>query len=375
MTKRNKVKTTLDKRHKDKVSYFESHDLIQQDLAKELEYNMNKLKAIKDIPYIDYTNETLQEKTNLLDRNKEIRKKLKKLDSSLEELLYYNNTIDYIAPYYEQNNKQSDVKHMEIVDFFNNSNLVKKKKSSNNKAELLEKYLKVIDNKQTKVGKYKKFKPKYCPNGECKAEMTLHLSDGYLICTSCGFCEEVILDSDKPNYKEPVPDATAYSYKRINHFNEWLAQFQAKESTDIPDEVYDKILIEMKKQRLLDKFITPKKMRSILKKLNYNKYYEHVQHIINKVSGIPPPKMTREVEEKFRQMFKQCQEPFTLYCPKDRKNFLSYSYTLHKFCELLELDDFLPCFPLLKSQDKLKEQDRIWKKICGYLNWEFIPSI
>ena len=142
MTKRNKVKTTLDKRHKDKVSYFESHDIIHQDLTKELENNTNKLKEIEKIPYIDYTNETLQQKTNLLDRNKEIQKKLKKLNSSLEELLYYNNTIDYIAPYYEQSNKQGDVKHMEIVDFFNNSSLVKKKKSSNNKAELLEKYLK-----------------------------------------------------------------------------------------------------------------------------------------------------------------------------------------------------------------------------------------
>lgn len=160
-----------------------------------------------------------------------------------------------------------------------------------------------------------------------------------------------------------------------NHFNEWLSQFQAKESTDISDDVYDKILAEIKKQRLLDKLMTPKKMRSILKKLGYNKYYEHVQHIINKVSGIPPPKMTREVEEKFRQMFKQCQEPFTIFCPKDRKNFLSYSYTLHKFCELLEIHDFLPCFPLLKSQDKLKEQDRIWKQICNYLGWEFKSSI
>ena len=46
-----------------------------------------------------------------------------------------------------------------------------------------------------------------------------------------------------------------------------LAQFQAKESTDIPDEIYNNILVEMKKQRLLDKFITPKKMRAILKKL------------------------------------------------------------------------------------------------------------
>ena len=50
--------------------------------------------------------------------------------------------------------------------------------------------------------------------------MTLHLSDGYLICTKCGICEYVILDSDKPNYKEPVPDVTAYCYRRINHFNE-----------------------------------------------------------------------------------------------------------------------------------------------------------
>jgi hypothetical protein len=85
--------------------------------------------------------------------------------------------------------------------------------------------------------------------------------------------------------------------------------------------------------------------------------------------------MTREVEEKFREMFKLCQEPFNIHSPKDRKNFLSYSYTLHKFCELLELYDFLPCFPLLKSTEKLKEQDKIWKKICEYLNWQFIPSI
>lgn len=154
-----------------------------------------------------------------------------------------------------------------------------------------------------------------------------------------------------------------------------LAQFQAKESTDIPDHIYDQILNEIKKQRLINKSITPKQMRAILKKLNYNKYYEHVQHIINKVSGKPPPRMTREVEEKFREMFKLCQEPFNIYSPKDRKNFLSYSYTLHKFCELLDLNDFLPCFPLLKSTDKLKEQDKIWKKICEYLNWQFIPSI
>ena len=375
MNKKTKVKTTLDKKHKDKVSSFENLNIEKNKILTRIDAINKKIDKINSLDYNDYSQNIVNEKALLLDEKKILLSKIDNYSNHVEELLYYNNTIDYISSYYEQNNKQSDIKQIEILDFFNNSEIVNKNNVHHNKAEILENYLKATDNKQIKIGKYKKFKPKFCPNHECGAEMTLHLSDGYLICTECGFCEEIILDSDKPNYKEPVPDATAYSYKRINHFNEWLAQFQAKESTDIPDEVYNEILVEMKKQRLLDKFITPKKMRAILKKLGYNRYYEHVQHIINKVSGIPPPKMTREVEEKFRQMFKECQEPFTIYCPKDRKNFLSYSYTLHKFCQLLELNDFLPCFPLLKSQDKLKEQDRIWKKICEHLSWEFIPSI
>ena len=30
---------------------------------------------------------------------------------------------------------------------------------------------------------------------------------------------------------------------------------------------------------------------------------------------------------------------------------------------------------LLKDREKRIEQDEIWKKICKYLNWEFIPTI
>jgi hypothetical protein len=74
-------------------------------------------------------------------------------------------------------------------------------------------------------------------------------------------------------------------------------------------------------------------------------------------------------------MFKTIQVPFTKYCPKNRKNFMSYNYVLHKFCELLEQDEFLPCFPLLKSREKLQQQDKIWEKICNHVGWKFIESI
>ena len=39
---------------------------------------------------------------------------------------------------------------------------------------------------------------------------------------------------------------------------------------------------------------------------------------------------------------------------------------------LLEYDYLLPYFPLLKSREKLLQQDQIWKLICGDLNWQFI---
>ena len=135
-----------------------------------------------------------------------------------------------------------------------------------------------------------------------------------------------------------------------------MAQFQAKETTDIPEEVYKGILSELKKNKFMDiQELSYKNMREILKKLKYNKYYEHIPHIINMINEI--------------------QTPFMQYCPENRKNFLSYSYVLHKFCELLELDHLLIYFPLLKSREKLQQQDKIWSKICSTLMWEYIPSI
>ena len=213
-----------------------------------------------------------------------------------------------------------------------------------------------------------------CP--DCNTEKTLYISNGKLICNQCGDETTILIDSDKPSYKDPPREVSYFAYKRINHFNEWLAQFQAKESTDIPKDVYDSIIIELKKERIINmEYITPKKIREILKKLKKNKYYEHIPHIINKLNGIPPPVMSRETEEELRRMFKEIQVPFHNFCPPNRKNFLSYSYVLHKFVQLLELDEFLKCFILLKSREKLHQQDQIWRHICEYLKWQFIPSI
>jgi len=197
------------------------------------------------------------------------------------------------------------------------------------------------------------------------------------ICRNCGISCEVI-NSDNISYKEEheTERKITYSYKRDNHFNEWLLQFQARETTNIPDEVIDQLRYEFKKQKILNiKEINHKKVRTLLKKLRLNKYYEHIPYITNMLNGLKPPCMSQELEEKLRHMFVQIQKPFDDHCPETRKNFLSYSYVLYKFCELLGHDEFLPCFPLLKSKEKLYQQDVLWKKICDTLQWEYIPSI
>ena len=209
----------------------------------------------------------------------------------------------------------------------------------------------------------------------CGEDMKISINDATVSCPECGFHKLILMDSDKPSYKDPPREVSYYAYKRINHFNEWLAQFQAKESTEIPEEVFENIQGQIKKERILPSSLNRSKIREILKKLKYNSYYEHVPHILSRLNGNTAPVMDRETEEKLRYLFKEIQPSFQRHCPADRSNFLSYSYVLYKLCELLELDGFLHCFPLLKNRDKLYAQDKIWEKICKDLQWEFIRSI
>ena len=211
-----------------------------------------------------------------------------------------------------------------------------------------------------------------CSN--CDSE--LYMDNAITICYECGLTRHIV--GEELTYKEEqeIEKNIVYSYKRENHFNEWISQFQGTESTTIPNEILNNLRYELQKERIKDlKEITHPKVRTLLKKLKLNKYYEHVPYIATILNGLVPPRMSNALEAKLRLMFSEIQAPFEKHCPKERKNFLSYSYVLYKFCELLGEDDFLPCFPLLKSKEKLKQQDIIWKNITQELQWEYIPTI
>ena len=139
-------------------------------------------------------------------------------------------------------------------------------------------------------------------------------------------------------------------------------------------EVIENIKLQVKKERTTIDQITNIKTKEILKKLGYNKYYEHIPFIKDKL-GIKPPVMSAEFEETLFNLFMELQAPYSKFCPDDRVNFLNYYYTAYKLCELLGEIHYLEHFPMLKDREKRIDQDNIWKKICLELDWEFIPTI
>jgi len=240
------------------------------------------------------------------------------------------------------------------------------------KSALVDKYMSIINKQYVRNVEDKNIEMcKVCNN-----QMTCLQQDAIMICNMCGYQELLLVEQNRPILKQNTKDTSHFCYKRINHFREWCNQVQGKESTDIPDDIFEKILTEIKKEKIIDlKSISYVKMRDILKRLRINKYYEHINYIINRINGIPTPQFSPELEERLCNMFRSIQAPFLKHCPKDRKNFLSYSYVLYKFFQILGLNEYLKYFPLLKSREKLYVQDQIWKNICIELNYDIIPSL
>lgn len=194
-------------------------------------------------------------------------------------------------------------------------------------------------------------------------------------CTRCGFSRQYLESTTANVQYNTEMEFSSFSYKRVNHFNDWMAVIQAREATEVSDEVMEKVMRDLWARRVVttDEITIPL-VKDILKKLRLRSAYENTTQIVCRLTGKPPPRLHPHLEECCRIMFIQIQPSFEKH-KHSRKNFLSYSYTLFKFLQLLGIKDVpMLHFSLLKGRDKLEKQDQIFKKICADLDWEFIPS-
>ena len=405
-----KEKSTLDARHQNMIQKMSFREKTVSELRdKKIQVN-NQLTSLQDTitKYKEEENTECDEYNNIWNTIINLRDELRNIDNTIsanetniDEIEYYEKTGNILFKYYDLlekqdvseistiipppirqmkgRKKQAPIPSRTILEAF----AMKTEETTNNttasgnndvkdKSSLVDDYMAVIDSNHLKntddnmLGN--------CPR--CELQLACVQQEGAMVCVDCGYQELLLVEQNRPMIRQPSKDASHFSYKRINHFREWLSQVQGKESTDIPEEIFEKILQEIKKEKIQDtNKLSYNKMREILKKLKINRYYEHINYIINRINGVPTPNFSPELEDKLCNMFKEIQAPFLRHCPQSRKNFLSYSFCIHKLIQILGLHDYLKYFTLLRSREKLYIHDQIWKIICEDLGWPMYPSL
>jgi hypothetical protein len=371
--KKDQTNITIDEKHNDMMSMYY---VIENETIPNIENEITKLyENIKSM------NKKSEKYYDTIDVIKEKKKKIKELNVNKKE--YLLNNSKYIFHYYEEKQKISLGDNVKDVTTINNFFKIKGKTD---------------DSKDINSDKYKHSKKMYQQYWKNIGEGDVNLQDyvmdtetcllcnqgelipleeeGVLICNNkkCGKFVVNIVENQKPLNKE-VPNEVSYTaYIRLNHFKEILSQFQAKETTKIPDEVLDNVKKRIRKERKKITELNYTEMRSILSILGYNKYFEHIQYI-NSILGIKPPVMDEELIETLCVLFIEIQQPWAIFCPVTRTNFFNYTYILCQLCVLLDQHQYLPYIPMMKDRIKQLEQDMIWKKVCEYLDWEYFPTV
>jgi hypothetical protein len=196
-------------------------------------------------------------------------------------------------------------------------------------------------------------------------------------CAECGQTTSFIeATSGCVAYGDEVDfSSSSFSYRPINHLNEFLNRFQVKETTRVPSAVMRRMmtyLFEVRGLRSVEE-LTFAELRRAQKALRLSKYYSQAMQMWCRLTGKAPMRLRPIVEDRMRIMFLRVKSVFNRFVPEERKNFLSYPYCIFKFCQLLNVRDMLPYLSLLKGADKLKFAEEVFERICKHLGWKFVP--
>jgi len=222
------ARTTLDNLHQIQISQ------LQDDKDKSQTINNRIIVLTKTI---DECNDIVQ-KTQLEDELESLKKKRDEWNDNKPLYDYFFETGDLLYKYYdlqEKIQKGSSTGASRILKAKPGSvlaalqegadvqPLIKLPVRSSQPLEegreiLLEKYLLKIDPEHARTVTNTLEDP-YGICEKCDREMTFSINEALFFCDQCGYQEFVLIDSDKPSYKDPPREVTYYEYKHVHHHN------------------------------------------------------------------------------------------------------------------------------------------------------------
>jgi hypothetical protein len=205
----------------------------------------------------------------------------------------------------------------------------------------------------------------------CESKMSIDANTSTLICKKCGLTNELYgtVFEDEQFYYQEGHRTKHGTYDPSKHCRIWVERIQARETTDIPDTVIQKIKNCIIRDKIKNKNqITCNQIRNYLRSVHNSKYNEHVPLIRKLITGISPPQLTDYEMQLIHIYFDKVIHIFDEIKPPEKTNCPYHPYFIYKIIEQI-IDNtirrlkILACIHL-QSRETLVHNDRLWKPIC-----------
>ena len=218
----NATKKTLDTQHLRKLQEFQDKESIIARLQKEIEAKTGQLRHYKSNKSNFADDAEFNEYMLLSDHVSDLNNQLSKFENQDEEVDYYMNTGPILFQYYDILENGKDINTIRkpltteksILKYFIKNAPTAEEKVEQltpniDRASLLERYMHMTDSNYIKCMENE---PRdKCPFCE-STDRNIMLNDGMIYCNACNTIEYIIIDHERPSYKDPPKEISYFAY-------------------------------------------------------------------------------------------------------------------------------------------------------------------
>ena len=347
------------RKNKWKKLYQEVNENSSNDVLKDLESKFNLKEETEDSQNFNYY---LIQALPLLDEFSETKRTLKKLS-------FFSN---------KHNNDQKNGKLQEII-------LSYLETVKTHFPKMYTKYWTYEDEKNIKVSKRNNSNSKgnLCSCCQQKSDEFTFV-DNQIVCKNCGQVQQTTSEN-LLSFRdiERVNIGSKYSYDRRVHFRECIKRYQGKQNVNIEPTIFEDLIQQFLRYQIIPENyeslpkevafqnVNRKHILLFLKELGYNKYYEDVVYIYNKVTGKEIPDISH-LENDLMLDFDTLVDLYDQTFKTERKNFINNQYVLFQLLRKYKYPCKREDFNFLKTNDRKLYHDTVCQQLFEKLGWNFI---
>lgn len=318
--------------------------------------------------------------------------------SEYENLKFFEADVNHLVEKYHNLNKKTMV-----IPFFNTNKKILKEHAIQKEQVQKEFLCKLKEYTDLKHFEFMLKNYVYIPRSSpppcvCGNKVEFIKDEDRAVCAICSTEQSLISNMSSFSDVGRVNMASKYTYNRKVHFRDCIIQYQGKQKTHIPEEIYTILETKLIEKRLISTTISDRNKKyekvtraivlNILKELDskdVKKFYDDIVLIHHTLTGQPCDNI-EYLEDSLLDDFDKLTETYdNLYSTVDevngdkkvikRKNFINAQFVLY---QLLKKHGH-PCnemdFLTLKTSERKRFHHTICKELFAVLGWKYSYSI